>query len=219
MNAARVRIPVVLGLLLIFATSAAGQDGYRISSVTVSSGESPTTSGLAGTIQLSSDKGGFMDVTVQEETARFMLGHDFRKGRLTCNISGTVGHHTGAPFLSPYLRCAAAVAKIRNRSVSLSGLLWPAWFLYREPARWRNDGVANPEPFYHADFWMVGAAAGGFGVTQTYLNFLNEPTNWLSSMSYTHTLRKDLAVTGSGTWNTNAGRMMYYVGATWRPAT
>ena len=203
---------ITLGL----ASPVAAQDGYRVSTVIVSSGKSPTTSGLAGTIQFRNDNKGYMEVTVQQESARFMYGRDFAAGPLACSLYGVVGYFQGAPFLSPYFYCGAPVGQIAGQRVFVGGLLWPGLYLGREPDNWRDDGHLNPETMYATNLLMASINVGRVGATFSYLNVLDDPWNFLPGVSYTHPLTADFNVQGSATWNSNAEDTMYYIGLSWQ---
>ncbi len=213
---ARVVAAAVLVVVLGLASSAAAQDGYRASTVIVSSGKSPTTSGLAGTIQFRNDNKGYMEVTVQQESARFMYGRDFAAGPLACSLYGVIGYFQGAPFLSPYFYCGAPVGQIGGQRVFVGGLLWPGLYLGREPDKWRDDGRLNPEPMFATNLVMANVNIGRFGANVSYLNVLDDPWNFLPGVSYTHPLSADFKVQGSGTWNSNSEDMMYYIGLSWQ---
>ncbi|MGE0704028.1 MAG: hypothetical protein AB7F99_03945 [Vicinamibacterales bacterium] len=206
----------LLSITLGIAPSVAAQEGYRVSTVVVSSGQTPTTSGLAGTIQFRNDRRGYMEVTVQQESARFMFGRDFGAGRLTCSLYGTVGYFQGAPFVSPYFYCGAPVGQIATQRVFVGGLIWPGFYLGREPDKWRNDGRINPEPMFATNLLMANLNIGGFGANVSYLNVLDDPWNFLPGVSYAHPLNGQFRVQGSGTWNSNSEKMMYYIGLSWQ---
>jgi hypothetical protein len=197
-------------------TAAYAQDGYSVSAITVGSGENPITSGIAGTVQLTNETGGFMEVTAQEEQAWFMMGKDFTLGPARASLYGSVGHLQGAPWIGPYASLTLPFAKVGEREFSVSALTWPGFFLI-EPRSFREDGVDNPERLNTGLFELYSLTLGPVSAQLSHLNFLDTPSNWLPGLSYTHKLRKDLEVNGSMMWNSNADRAMYYIGATWRP--
>lgn len=192
-------------------------DGFRVTMVSVGSGESPIASGLTATVDLMNEDKILVEITAQQEQAWFMVGKEFALGKATFTAAGTVGHFQGAPWVAPYLYLSVPVVEVKGQKVSVSVLEWPGFFIGREPEEWRNDNVPNVERMMVGWFTMGQVSVGGFGLTYTYLNFMNDQTNLLPGVSYTRKIRSDLEATGSVTWDSNGEKAMYYIGATWRP--
>ena len=211
----RLRVLVLLFVLASNLQLAFAQDGYRISALTVGSGENPITSGIAATVQLKNERGGFMEVTAQEEQAWFMMGKDFKLGPARASLYGSVGHLQGAPWVGPYASLTLPFATVGGQEFNVSYLSWPGFFM-NEPRSFKEDGVDNPERLNTGWFDLFSLNLGPVSLILSHLNFLNTPGNWLPGASYTHKLRKDLEVNGSVMWNSNADHAMYYIGATKR---
>ena len=213
----RVRVFVLASLTFCrVATVAAQDDGYRVSSVSVGSGESPTSSGLTVTVDLATEKGGFIEVNVQHETGWFMYGRAFKLGKASLVAAASVSVFQEAPAASPYLYFSVPVTEVVGQRVSVSLLEWPGVFLGRAPKDWIDK--TDPSGLLVSWFTRGEVSVGGVGLTYGYLKFLNDPTNLLPGVSYTQAVRKDLQVTGSATWNGNSDRAMYYIGAIWKPS-
>ena len=88
-----------------------------------------------------------------------------------------------------------------------------------EPREWKteNDGVENPERLFKGYLGSAQVDIGPIGLVYSWQNFLDQPWNELPGVVYTAKVREDFSVSGSGTWNNNAEKWMFYVGATWRP--
>lgn len=198
--------------LSLAATTSAQDSRFRVESVSVGSGESPTTSGLTATIDLGTEKGALIEVNAQQEVAWFLVARAFKLGRMNVVAGGNVAVFQEAPSISPRLYVSVPVTRIAGQQVSVGVLEWPGVFLGRAPRDWRDKPVDGVMATW---FTMGQVSVGGFGLTYGYLKFLSEPTNLLPGASYTQAIRKDVLVTGSVTWNGNADRAMYYIGATW----
>ncbi len=203
---------LVLALAVPSATFA--QQGFQVTAVTVGSGENPLSSGLTGTIQLTNEKDRFLEVTVQEEQAWVLYGPGFRMGKVSGIVAGSIGHFQGAPNAGIVLSLNVPVAE----NVSFSTLQWPGVFPW-EPRDWKteNDWAENPERILKGYLGSVQMDVGPVGLVYSWQNFLDEPWNELPGVVYTAKVREDLSVSGSGIWNNNAEKWMFYIGATWRP--
>lgn len=208
-------IVVCLVLVFVIPMSAFAQDNFRVSSVTVSSGEDSISSGLTGIIDLTNKKDSrLLEVAVQQEQAWVLYGPKFKMGKAEGVVAGSIGHFQGSPWAGPFVSLSMPVAK----NVSLSTFHWPglqAW----EPRDWKteNDGVKNPESLL---FGYIGSARldiGPVGLVYSWQNFLDDPWNELPGVAYTAKVRKDFSISGSATWNNNAEKCMFYLGATWKP--
>jgi len=195
------------------------QNGWRVSALSVGSGENPIASGLTGTIQLETDGGHFLEVTAQEEQAWLMSGRRFTLGKLEGLVAAAGGHLQGAPYVGPYVNLNVPLAKIGGQEVTAGLIEWASAFVGREPNNWRTevDGIENPESIYTGILTVAHVGIGPVAVTYTWLDFLDEPLNRIPGVVYTQTVREDLEVQASAAWNGNAERAMYYIGATWRP--
>ena len=205
-----------LVLMLGVSSSVAAQDsGFRVSSVTVSSGDDPISSGLTGIIDLTNKKENrLLQIAVQQEQAWVLYGPKFKIGKVEGVVAGSVGHFQGAPWAGPFASLNIPVAK----NVAFSTLHWPGMFPW-EPRNWktRNDGIENPESIYKGYVGSARLDIGPVGLVYSWQNFLDEPWNELPGVAYTAKVRDDFSVSGSATWNNNAEKSMFYVGATWRP--
>lgn len=208
---------VLASLTLCVVAPATAQEGYKVSSVSVGSGESPVTSGIVATVDLKTEKGGFVEVTAQQEQAWLMAGRDFKTVKSKCSLYATVGHFQGAPWVGPYAGCTVSLGKVGGQEISVGALTRPGFFLGREPRDWRNDGKRNPESVLAGYLSIAQLNIGGLALSYSYLNFLDDPTNLLPGVGYTGKVREDVEVTVSATWNSNADRSMYFIGATWLP--
>ncbi len=207
----------VMMLLVLVSTQVAAQDKYKVSSLSVGSGDTPISSGLAVSVNLASESGGFMQVMAQAEQAWFMIGKDWKKDAVKCSLYASVGHFQSAPWAGPYAGCTARLAKVGGNDVTAGIMTWPGFYIGREPRNWRNDGRKNPESVLAGYFSTASVGVGGFQASLSHLNFLDEKTNWLPGIGYTQKVRSDVSVSGSVTWNGNAEAAMYFVGATWYP--
>lgn len=212
------QILATLVFLTLVASTVFAQQQYRVSAVSFGSGENPITSGIFGTVQLTTESGGFIEVTAQQEQAWFQMGREFKTSKTQCSLRGSIGHLQGAPWIGPYAGCSVTLAKVAGQEVSLGAVTRPGWFLGREPSGRRDDGKDNPENLFVAYLTIAALNIGGVGLSLSHLDYLDDPTDWLSGVSYTHKVRKDLEVTGSATWDQNSERVMYLIGATWRLA-
>ena len=210
------QILATLVFLTLVASTVFAQQEYRVSAVSFGSGENPITSGIFGTVQLTRESGGFIEVTAQQEQAWFQMGRDFKTSKTRCRLLGSIGHLQGAAWIGPYAGCSVTLAKLAGQEVSLGAVARPGLFLGREPRARRDDGKDNPENVLVAYLEIATLNIGGVGLSLSHLDYLDDPTDWLTGVSYTHKLRKDLEVTGSATWDQNAARFMYLIGATWR---
>ncbi len=207
----------ILALLILVSTQVAAQDKYKVTAVSVGSGETPISSGIAASVNLTSDGGGYMQVMAQAEQAWFMIGKDWKSDAVKCSLYASIGHFQSAPWAGPYAGCTVSLAKVGGNDVTVGIMTWPGFYIGREPRNWRNDGRKNPESVLAGYFSTASVGVGGFQASLSHLNFLDDPTNWLPGVGYTQKVRSDMEVSGSVTWNSNAEAAMYFVGATWHP--
>lgn len=207
--------------LVILSNSlpAFAQDGYRISGVIFGSGESPIVSGISAGVQLKNEGGGYMEIVAQEEQAWFMMGKQYRTKHLRGDLYWSVGHLQGAPWVGPYVNIVAPFATIGGQEVSVGVMTWPGFFIGTEPSKHKEAWKRNPETIPVGDFSMGFVNVGPASIFLTRLNFLNTPTNWLPGVGLNKKLVKQLELNSSAMWNSNEKRMMYFVGATWRPSS
>ncbi len=207
---------LVVFLVLIFTVpmSVFAKQDFQVTSVTVSSGEDPISSGLTGIIQLTDENGSLLKIAVQQEQAWVLYGPKFRLGSVEGIVAGSVGHFQGAPWAGPFLSLSVPIAK----NVAFSTFHWPGVFLW-EPKDWKteNDGVENSESVFKGYVGSARVDIGPVGLVYSWQNFLDEPWNELPGIVYTMNVRKDFLVSGSATWNNNAKEWMFYVGMTWQP--
>ncbi|MGE5392423.1 MAG: hypothetical protein ACM3NH_01640 [Candidatus Saccharibacteria bacterium] len=192
--------------------------GFRITSVTVSSGEDAISSGLTGVIQFGDEKGRTVEVAVQQEQAWVIYGPKLKFGRAEVYAGGSAGHFQGSPWIGPYLSASVPVGTIAGQRVSLSTLHWPCVFLGKEPRNWMfvHDGKPeNGQSVFIGYVMSYGASLGPLGFSYARLYFLDDPVNQIPGISYTHKVRKDIRITGSASRNWNSKSWMYYVGVNW----
>ena len=203
-----------LVLALAVSTSALAQQGFQVTSVTVSSGEDPISSGLTGIVQLTNEKGRLLEVAVQQEQAWVLYGPKFKLGSVEGIVAGSVGHFQGALWAGPFLSLSVPVAK----NVTFSTFHRPGVFPW-EPKDWKteNDGVENPESVFKGYVGSARMDIGPVSLIYSWQNFLDEPWNELPGIAYTAKVREDFSVSASATWNNNAEKWMFYVGVTWQP--
>lgn len=202
-------------LALVIPMSAVAQDNFRVSSVTVSSGDDPVSSGITGILDLTNMKESrLLEVAVQQEQAWVLYGPKFKMGKVEAVVAGSVGHHQGAPWAGPFASLNVPVAG----NVTFSTFHWPGVYVW-EPKDWKteNDGIKNPERLLIGYIGSARLDIGPVSLVYSWQNFLDEPWNELPGVAYTAKVRKDFSVSGSTTWNNNAEKWMFYIGATWQP--
>lgn len=214
----RFRFAVVVALVLLGSITAVAQDGYKVSTVSVGTGQTPISSGVSAFVDLTTEKGGFLEVMAQAEQGWLMGGHDWKSASgNTCSLYWSVGFFQEAPWVGPYAGCTVKVGNLAGKDVKLGAMTWPGFYIGKEPRDWANDGHKNPESLKAGWFETASVSAGGLSVSLAHLNFLDDPTNWLPGVGYSQTVGGGVDLSGSMTWNKNAEKMMYFVGATWHP--
>ncbi len=209
---------LVLVLMSFFATSVMAQGGYKVSAVSVGTGQTPISSGISAYVDLTTDKGGFLEVMAQAEQGWLMGGHDWKSaGGSVCSLYWSVGFFEEAPWVGPYAGCNLKVGTLNGKDVKVGAMTWPGFYIGKEPRDWANDNRSNNEPMKAGWFETASASVGGLSVSLAHLNFLNDPTNWLPGVGYSQTVGGGIDVSGSLTWNKNSESLMYFVGATWHP--
>lgn len=212
-------ILIVLILVPCFASAQdQNKEGYKLDFLTVSSGEDPISSGITGILQFTNEHNRrLLEVGLQQEQAWLIYGRQFSIGKKIDGVAaGSVGHLQGAPWAGPILKMNAQIGEIIGQEVKLSTLQWPGIFLW-EPRDWKDDGEPNPESVLSGYLGSVRLDVGPLGFVYSLQNFMDDPWNELPGVSYTFKVRKDVIVSGSATWNNNAERWMFYIGATWKP--
>lgn len=213
-----VKSVMMVCVALMMVSVASAQDSFKVTTVSIGSGETPITGGVSASVDLSTETGGYIQIMAQSQQAWFMMGKDWKFGSgHKCSLYGSVGHFQSAPWVGPYAGCNLNVAKVFGQDVVIGALTWPGWYIGREPMDWQNDGVKNTEATYVGYFSMATASIGALQLSLSHLNFLDEPTNWLPGVGYNQKVRSDTEVTGNVTWNPNADRAMYYIGVVWHP--
>lgn len=209
---------VIVAFMLAISTPAyAQQEGYKVSAVSVGSGQTPISGGISASVNLTNETGGFIQVMAQSEQGWFMMGKDFAFNRTICNLYGSVGYFQGAPWVGPYAACDITLAKVGSQKISVGALTWPGWYIGREPTNWRENGTENGEPLLAGYFSSAQLTIGGLTVSIAHLNFLDDPPNVIPGAAYTHKVQEGFDVNGSLNWDTNGDKPMFFVGATWRP--
>jgi hypothetical protein len=216
---------MALALSTIFLTAAAAAaqtpasepENWTFTSVTVSSGEDALSSGITGSVWLKHEpKKAELNFTVQQSQAWVIVGRSFRLKSAKGLIAGSAGHFFGEPWVGPYFSLEVPLGKVAGQPVSASTMQWlvlNAW----EPDQWKYDGTKNTEPLYLGILTSYQVNIGPIGLVASWLNFLDDPWNFLPGVSYTQKVRKDFSITGSVTRNTVAEKWMFYLGATWNP--
>ena len=184
---------VFLVFILTVPMSVFAKQDFQITSVTVSSGEDPISSGLTGIIQLTDENGSLLKIAVQQEQAWVLYGPKFRLGSVEGIVAGSVGHFQGAPWAGPFLSLSVPIAKNVAFSTFHRSGVFP-W----EPKDWKteNDGVENPESVFKGYVGSARVDIGPVGLVYSWQNFLDEPWNELPGIVYTMNVRKDFLVSG-----------------------
>ncbi len=193
------------------------EKGLTLNSLTLSSGESTTTSGITGIVQLTDPSGDrLVEVAFQEEQAWFIYGRRFGSSKGTnLLVAGSTGYFQGAPWVGPYLLFTAPLGSVFGQNISVSSMQWPGVYLW-EPTDWQHDGVENPESVLLGYVGTVRFNFGPVGIYYAWQDHLDDAFNTMPGISYTHNLSKTFSVTGSGTWNSVGERGMLYLGITWK---
>lgn len=205
-------------LMALGSIPAFAQGVYKVTTVSVGTGQTPISSGISAFVDLTTEKGGFLEVMAQAEQGWLMGGHDwkFKKGSV-CSLYWSVGFFQEAPWVGPYVGCNIEVGSMVGKAVKVGGMTWPGFYIGKEPKNWENDGRKNLEPLKAGWFETASISVGGLNASLAHLNFLDDPTNWLPGVGYTQTVGGGVDVSGSLTWNKNSENLMYFVGATWHP--
>ncbi len=193
---------------------ATAQEGYKLSSVTLSAGEDPISSGLTSIADFKNEKETLIQVAFQQEQAWVLWGTKFNWGKVEGTVAGSAGHFQGSPWVGPYLNLNLPIGKIGGQQVSVGTLQWPCVFFGVEPRNWRSG--TNPEKLWIGYLASFNANVGRVGFTYTRLDFLDDPINHVPGVSYTQELNKNFKVSGSVSRNQNAKQFMYYIGLTWQ---
>ena len=209
------RLLVLAALTFTCASTVTAQDaGFRIESLSVGSGENATTRGLAGILALSNAKGDRVEVWVMQEMATFLVGRSFKVGRATIFTAGNVSVLEEAPAFAAQIKINVPIGDLAGQKVSLDFFEWPGVFPARAPRSYLDHDLDNPKLMW---LHMAQVNIGALGLSYSNLRFLDEPTNHLPGAAYTQSVRNDVSVTGSVTWNGNKSLPMYYIGAIWHP--
>ena len=91
----------------------------------------------------------------------------------------------------------------------------PAGVFFREPDKWRNDGVKNPETLLLGTYADVAIWVGPVGLTYGALDFLDDPKNRLPGVAFRQALTKGITVKASATHNHTTKKMMWWMGFTY----
>lgn len=186
-----------LVLALVVPVSVFAQNNFRVSSVTVSSGDDLVSSGLTGIVDFTNKKESrLLEVAVQQEQAWVLYGPKFKLGKIEGVVAGSIGHHQGAPWTGPFLSLNVPVAK----NITASTFQWPGLYGW-EPRNWKteNDGVKNSEGLLMGYIGSARVDVGPVGIVYFWQNFLDEPWNKLPGMAYTAKVREDISISGSAT--------------------
>lgn len=219
-----VRLMAVAVVVMLTAAVAGAQtdkklaDSWKVDSITVSGGEDALSSGITGSLWLTNaSKKLVFNTVVQHEQAWFLVGTRYHLGVVQLDVAGSLGHFGGEFWVGPYIAASAPGPKVWGQRVTASGMVWPCIFA-KEPAKWRNDGVKNPEALLAGTFVSVELAIGPFAVFLGGLDFLDDRPNKLPGASYTAKIGKNFAAKFSVTRNTSTQKWMYYMGTTWSPS-
>lgn len=215
MRTSRWLVVVFSVLAFVVPISVFAQDNFRVSSMTASSGEDTISNGLSGIIDLTNkNESRLLEIAVQQEQAWVLYGPKFKMGKVQGVMAGSIGHFQGAPWAGPFFSLNMPVSK----NVSVSTFHWPG-LQFWEPRDWKteNDDVKNPESLLLGYIGSARLDIGPVGLVYSWQNFLDDPWNKLPGVAYTAKVREDFSVSGSATWNNNAEKWMFYVGATWKP--
>lgn len=205
---------IMQSLLLVASMSSvmlAQAGSWGITSISFGSGRSPVASGISVTTLFAPrDNSFYGDFTIQSDQAWLVLAKNFGK---YATVGGSTGYIQDASWIGPYVQLSTpSVSKTK-----LSALVWPIYF-GEEPEHWRNNGIENPETLKAGNFAQISLSVGRFAANYAWLDFLDDPTNWLPGVGYSAPLMRmpNLDLSASVTRNTQAKQWMYFMGATWK---
>jgi len=207
----RFTLRLVMCLLILSVPLGAQQMGsWKLSSLTVGSGEDPITSGTSITAGL--ERGSHLfEVAFQHEQAWVAYGPKFGVSAINGSLLATVGHFQSAPWVGPRLLLNIPLAD----DVSFGLIEWPCIFL-EKPTAYKSHKLSQP---------MIGQY-GGVSLTLSTLTFslgqqkfLDERVNLLPGVTYNLKLSNEYSATVGGTYNNNGSRWMYYISGSWSPAS
>lgn len=200
------------------AQTATQPNGWKVDTVTVSSGESALSTGITGILDMSKGSSA-LQVAVQPEQGWLVYGKNVTRGSIKLNFSGSIGHQMGEVWVGPYFTATLPLGE----HVSLSTIQWPGFFMPgHEPGPWKteNDGVENPESMMLGYFGGVTLKAGPLILDYSWMNFLDDPWNQLPGVGLSKKFESkkwDVTIKGSVTRNVSKKKNMYYIGASWAP--
>lgn len=217
-------VTAVVVMALFSAPAAFAQDpegapskGFCITSVSAGSGDSAISSGLVGIVRFGNVNDRTVEVAVQQDQAWVIFGPKFKLGnRVKGYVGASAGHMQGSPWIGPYFDAEVELGRLAGQKVSISTMHWPCLFPFYEPSGWKNDGKpANQEKVFLGYLMSYQVSFGPLGLTYARLNFLDDPWNDLPGVVFTQKVMDGVKVTGSATYNNNARKWMYFIGASW----
>ncbi len=208
---------LVAALVASVASAQTAQEGCQFETVAASAGDDPVSSGITGTVWLKCGTRQ-LNIAVQHEQGWILYGKEFKVGKVRGVFAGFIGHFQGAPQGGLYLTLDAPLGKIAGQEVAVGTLQWPGAFLW-EPKGSKEDGIPNPERLNSAFLSNFSLSIGPIGLEYSWLNFLDEPWNRIPGVSYTQKVRKDFSVRVSMGYNTNGGKWLPCIRATWSPGS
>ena len=215
-NATRLLVAVLMSLIIMPFTARAQ---VRISAVGVGSGQDPISSGISAFARFETlDSTKYGELVFQQEQAWITWGPAL-KGKIKGFVNASVGHFQGEAWVGPYAVFSVPLATVAGKELSLGTLQWPVFFLTGEPRDWKtvNDGVRNPENLKIGYLGLISVTWGPVTVSHGWLNFMDDPWNKLPGASLTIPITGEVTTTSSFTWDSNAGRALLFMGASWSP--
>lgn len=199
---------MIVLLCLAPFTARAQVSKWRFSSLSVGAGENPITSGIGivgGFSDTSSKR--FAELAFQNEQAFGTYGTKFNFDSVSGHIAVTVGHFQGAPWVGPRFGLHVPVAD----QISVDLFEWPAFFAWK-PTSFKERTVNEP---MIGQYGSVGMNFAELSFSLGIQKFLSNNLNLLPGISYNTKIASDFSMTAVGTYNSNASRWMFFLGATW----
>ncbi len=214
------RITRLLAVIAILVIPMTMQGQNRLKSISLGSGEDPISSGISMVARFqSTDSARYAEFAIQNEQAWLAYGKQLN-GSVKGHISASAGYFQGQPWVGPYASLSYAPFKIGGKDFSLNTFHWPVLFFAKEPRDWQ--GKKNPESMSVGYLGSFGVSWGYFSLNYATLDFLHDKINSLPSASIEIPLAEiplvgKLTTSATYTWNTNAGRPLYFMGLTFAP--
>lgn len=186
-----------------------GSTAWKLSSLSLGSGEDPLTSGIGITADFSKQGSrNLYEVAFQNEQAWLAFGPTFKNAHVDGSIVGSIGHFQGAPWGGPRLVLNIPI----NQKTSFGLIEWPGLFAWN-PQSYKGKPFNQPIGQYGGVSLSVYSLSLSYGLQK----FLGDPVNLLPGASWNMKVADAFSAVATGTYNTNANRWMFYIGSTWTP--